>query len=82
MNPDEGELRPQLLDRFGLMARVETVFSIQQRQQVVQQRLEFDQDPGGFHPLRGRGIPGQLGQPDFRGGVGKAIGQGIDPASA
>jgi magnesium chelatase subunit D len=48
MNPDEGELRPQLLDRFGLMARVETVFSIQQRQQVVQQRLEFDQDPGGF----------------------------------
>jgi len=48
MNPDEGELRPQLLDRFGLMARVETAFSIEQRQQVVQQRLAFDQDPGGF----------------------------------
>jgi len=48
MNPDEGELRPQLLDRFGLMARVETEFSIEQRQQVVQQRLAYDRDPAGF----------------------------------
>jgi magnesium chelatase subunit D len=48
MNPDEGELRPQLLDRFGLMAQVETEFSIEQRQRVVQQRLAFDKDPAGF----------------------------------
>ena len=34
MNPDEGELRPQLLDRFGLMARAAAEFSIEQRQQV------------------------------------------------
>lgn len=48
MNPDEGELRPQLLDRFGLMAQVATAFSLEQRQQVVQQRLAFDQNPEQF----------------------------------
>ncbi|MFA9421816.1 MAG: VWA domain-containing protein [Gammaproteobacteria bacterium] len=58
MNPDEGELRPQLLDRFGLMARVETEFSIEQRQQVVQQRLAYDRDPAGFVNLHRE----QLGQ--------------------
>ena len=58
MNPDEGELRPQLLDRFGLMARVETEFSIEQRQLVVQQRLAFDRDPAGFVSLHQE----QLGQ--------------------
>ncbi len=48
MNPDEGELRPQLLDRFGLMADVDTQFSIEQRQLVVKQRLEFDSNPDQF----------------------------------
>lgn len=48
MNPDEGELRPQLLDRFGLMADVDTQFSIAQRQLVVKQRLEFDSNPDKF----------------------------------
>lgn len=48
MNPDEGELRPQLLDRFGLMAEVETQFSIEQRQLVVAQRLAFDSNPDSF----------------------------------
>lgn len=48
MNPDEGELRPQLLDRFGLMADVDTQFSIEQRQLVVKQRLEFDHNPDKF----------------------------------
>lgn len=48
MNPDEGELRPQLLDRFGLMAQVATEFSLAQRQQVVQQRLAYDQNPEQF----------------------------------
>jgi magnesium chelatase subunit D len=48
MNPDEGELRPQLLDRFGLMANVDTQFSIEQRQLVVKQRLAFDSDPDKF----------------------------------
>jgi magnesium chelatase subunit D len=48
MNPDEGELRPQLLDRFGLMANVDIQFSIEQRQLVVKQRLEFDRNPEKF----------------------------------
>ena len=45
MNPDEGELRPQLLDRFGLFAPVQTDFTLQQRKQIVQQRLVFDAQP-------------------------------------
>ncbi len=48
MNPDEGELRPQLLDRFGLIAQVETEFSLTQRKQVVQQRLAYDRDADDF----------------------------------
>lgn len=48
MNPDEGELRPQLLDRFGLMVEMETRFSIEQRRQVVRNRLAFDRNPKTF----------------------------------
>ena len=48
MNPDEGELRPQLLDRFGLMAEVQTQFTIEQRQLVVAQRMAFDNAPENF----------------------------------
>jgi len=48
MNPDEGELRPQLLDRFGLMVEVEVVFSIEQRQEIVARRLQFDRSPQEF----------------------------------
>lgn len=48
MNPDEGELRPQLLDRFGLMAQVATCFSLAERKQVVRQRLAYDQNPDKF----------------------------------
>jgi magnesium chelatase subunit D len=52
MNPDEGELRPQLLDRFGLMANVDTQFTIEQRQLVVKRRLEFDSNPDKFIDLQ------------------------------
>ena len=48
MNPDEGELRPQLLDRFGLMAQVATTFSLVEREQIVRQRLAYDRDPEQF----------------------------------
>lgn len=48
MNPDEGELRPQLLDRFGLMATVQTNMSIAERQQIVERRLAFDDAPSEF----------------------------------
>ncbi|MFJ2992501.1 ATP-binding protein [Pandoraea sp. NPDC087047] len=49
MNPEEGELRPQLLDRFGLMVALENCFDPQVRQQIVKTRLDFDLDPVAFH---------------------------------
>ena len=48
MNPDEGDLRPQLLDRFGLMADIDQNFSIQQRRQIVEMRLDYDRNPEKF----------------------------------
>jgi len=47
-NPEEGELRPQLLDRFGMSVEVRTVRDPEQRVQVVEQRSEFDSDPQAF----------------------------------
>jgi magnesium chelatase subunit I len=44
-NPEEGELRPQLLDRFGMHAEIRTVRDPETRVQVVEQRSKFDQDP-------------------------------------
>ena len=48
MNPEEGELRPQLIDRFGLMVGLQNCFEPQVRQQIVKARLAFDLDPQGF----------------------------------
>jgi magnesium chelatase subunit I len=47
-NPEEGELRPQLLDRFGLHAEIRTVKEPTLRVEIVEQRSEFDQDPDAF----------------------------------
>ncbi len=47
-NPEEGELRPQLLDRFGMSVEVRTVRNPELRVQVVDQRTAFDSDPDGF----------------------------------
>lgn len=47
-NPEEGELRPQLLDRFGMHAEIRTVKDPAQRVQIVEQRSEFDQHPQRF----------------------------------
>ena len=47
-NPEEGELRPQLLDRFGMSVEVRTVRDPELRVQVVDQRTRFDNDPEGF----------------------------------
>nr|YP_010338257.1 Mg-protoporyphyrin IX chelatase [Bangia atropurpurea]UNJ18207.1 Mg-protoporyphyrin IX chelatase [Bangia atropurpurea] len=44
-NPEEGELRPQLLDRFGMHAEIRTVKDPELRVQIVEQRTSFDQDP-------------------------------------
>ncbi|MGW1986146.1 putative cobaltochelatase [Streptomyces collinus] len=48
MNPEEGELRPQLLDRFGLTVEVAASREPEQRVEVVRRRLAYDDDPDGF----------------------------------
>jgi magnesium chelatase subunit I len=47
-NPEEGELRPQLLDRFGLSVEVRTPTEIADRVEVMRRRDAFDRDPQGF----------------------------------
>jgi magnesium chelatase subunit D len=47
-NPEEGELRPQLLDRFGLCAEVETVRDLDGRVLIVERREAFESDPETF----------------------------------
>ena len=47
-NPEEGELRPQLLDRFGLSVEVRTPEDLPTRIDVVRRRDEFERDPQGF----------------------------------
>ena len=47
-NPEEGELRPQLLDRFGLCVDVATPTAIDERVEVVRRRDAFERDPQGF----------------------------------
>ena len=48
MNPEEGELRPQLLDRFGLAVDVASSADPLERAEAVQRRLAFDADPAAF----------------------------------
>ncbi|MFD8158147.1 putative cobaltochelatase [Streptomyces malaysiensis] len=48
MNPEEGELRPQLLDRFGLTVEVAASRDTGERVEVVRRRLAYDEDPEGF----------------------------------
>ncbi|MBE9031271.1 magnesium chelatase ATPase subunit I [filamentous cyanobacterium LEGE 11480] len=47
-NPEEGDLRPQLLDRFGMHAQIRTVKEPELRVQIVEQRTQFDQNPPEF----------------------------------
>ncbi|THG09091.1 hypothetical protein TEA_016795 [Camellia sinensis var. sinensis] len=47
-NPEEGELRPQLLDRFGMHAQVGTVRDAELRVKIVEERARFDQNPKEF----------------------------------
>ncbi|WP_433635105.1 VWA domain-containing protein [Nocardia sp. CA-120079] len=48
MNPEEGELRPQLLDRFGLTVDVTASRNVDVRMSVVRRRLDYEADPAGF----------------------------------
>jgi len=48
MNPEEGEIRPQLLDRFGLQVSVVGIDDVDQRMQIAKMAEAFDADPDGF----------------------------------
>ncbi|QTH16389.1 AAA family ATPase [Pseudomonas corrugata] len=48
MNPEEGELRPQLLDRFGLNVALDGHTAPTERGQIIRRRLDFDSDPVAF----------------------------------
>jgi magnesium chelatase subunit D len=48
MNPEEGELRPQLLDRFGLTVEVRASREVDERAEVIRQRMAFEADPAAF----------------------------------
>jgi Mg-chelatase subunit ChlI len=48
MNPEEGDLRPQLLDRFGLCVDVTGIRDVNQRVEIVERREEFEEDPEAF----------------------------------
>jgi magnesium chelatase subunit D len=62
MNPEEGELRPQLLDRFGLTVEISAPRDPELRAEVIRRRMAFDRDPASFiaayaadeHELRAR----------------------------
>jgi len=49
MNPEEGELRPQLLDRFPLSVTVERINSVKDRMEIVKRNMEFEADPEKFY---------------------------------
>ncbi|SFM75610.1 magnesium chelatase subunit D family protein [Thermodesulforhabdus norvegica] len=48
MNPEEGDLRPQLLDRFGLCVSVKAAASVEERLEIIKRRIAFETDPEGF----------------------------------
>ena len=48
MNPEEGDLRPQLLDRFGLVVNIKAEDIVDQRVEVVKRRVAYEDDPAAF----------------------------------
>jgi Mg-chelatase subunit ChlI len=48
MNPDEGELRPQLLDRFGLAVEIGGLRDVDERVAIIERRIAYDRDPVAF----------------------------------
>jgi magnesium chelatase subunit D len=48
MNPEEGELRPQLLDRFALCVEIEGIADPAERVEIVKRRAAYEKEPGGF----------------------------------
>ena len=48
MNPEEGDLRPQLLDRFAFSVQIEGLIDMEQRVQIMERRIAFEIDPDNF----------------------------------
>lgn len=48
MNPEEGDLRPQLLDRFALSVEIRGLSDLRQRMQIMERNLAYESDPAGF----------------------------------
>lgn len=74
MNPEEGELRPQLLDRFGLTVEVAAPREPALRAEVVRRRLSFDADPEAFaeqYAARQADLTGRIA--DARSRVGSVV---------
>lgn len=64
-NPEEGELRPQLLDRFGLSVEVRTPTDLKTRMEIVRRRDSFERDPAAFrqrYEEQDRRIEAQVGE--------------------
>ncbi|HEY63352.1 MAG TPA: putative cobaltochelatase [Caldilineae bacterium] len=51
MNPEEGDLRPQLLDRFALSVDIHGLMDADQRVQILERRIQFEKDPAGFRAM-------------------------------
>ncbi|MFQ6015410.1 MAG: putative cobaltochelatase, partial [Anaerolineae bacterium] len=51
MNPEEGELRPQLLDRFGLCVEIRSITDPSARMEILERRIQFERDPERFHAV-------------------------------
>ena len=61
MNPEEGELRPQLSDRFAHGIVIQDDFTPDQRVEVVRRRIQFDDDPDGFIEMHAASLSGSGG---------------------
>lgn len=48
MNPEEGDIRPQLLDRFAFSVQIRGLLDPEQRMQIMERRINFERDPGAF----------------------------------
>ncbi len=74
MNPEEGELRPQLLDRFGLCVEIAGLDGIEDRMEIIRRRSAYERDPLGFaaewqgreEVLAARIVAAQQGLPNVR----------------
>ena len=75
MNPEEGDLRPQLLDRFGLCVQVAGLRKAQDRVEIMVRRAAFDENPEGLQPPVAGGGPKDH-RPDQGGGRSAGPGGG------